>query len=282
MESNQYYKAYQNFLKLLEERESLISLEADDGLLLLNSQIDAGTDRLVIPYWTDRELARQYATKAHNTYRSKEISLPDFYQIALPKHDAEKILIGVNWDYSKRGYEVDPKLLLKDISNFDSISKAEGGTLYLVKDNNLGVCNCRCNQSYISIPEQTSNPWDGSGWLFRCMNCGEHFTFARAELFDASIEQFALGDLINQHGGTPPQDSELNLWIEYMKEFLSGITPGGKYVYLDGFLLETELSSFHGNGLLMTHDLHFLPQVRAINEPEVLATTFASKEYWKL
>jgi hypothetical protein len=153
--------------------------------------------------------------------------------------------------------------------------------LYLRKaDDNL-VSHCRCTKAdaLISSPCQMDCPWCGCGWLFICSQCRKAFTFAEAFEIDESWEATADRTIraLYQH---EPEPGETEEWAGFMQILLKNIEPGQHYVYFDGWVFSTTAEGVRVEGWHSQHDLDFIPQVAALDNPDVRASLLSSKEYW--
>lgn len=69
----------------------------------------------VIPFWSERALAKSSAKGEWRDYTATEIPLPDFLENWCLEMADENILAGINWDISMFGKEVDALRLALDI-----------------------------------------------------------------------------------------------------------------------------------------------------------------------
>ena len=152
--------------------------------------------------------------------------------------------------------------------------------LYLVKDNNDLLSNCKCKEAPIGLPGQLDCPWSGCAWLFFCINCGKGFTFARAKYLDTSLENLARRH-IKRIFKKPPSTKDVKSWIKSMKSLLTDIKLDKQYVYLDGEIFPTDARDIKFTGIYGQHKFSLLPQVLAMKDPGILASTLKSISYWK-
>jgi hypothetical protein len=153
-------------------------------------------------------------------------------------------------------------------------------TVYLERANKDFVCHCRCRQAVVAAPVQMECPWCGCGWLFTCLNCRKNFTFGRGVEVDETLEELGAMDLAARRG-TELELDDLGRWVEWMGVLLKGIEPGREYVYLDGFFIDAETTPLRFEGWHSRHDLPWVPQARALEDPTVIHDTVGSEEYWR-
>ena len=151
--------------------------------------------------------------------------------------------------------------------------------IYLVKDNDDLVSHCRCKNAFITFPPQMDCPWCGCGWLFTCTDCRKAFTFARGVEVDETWEGIAARDLKCRSGRDAAAD-ELREWVDAMKVILKGIRVGGRYVILDGWIIDVDAESVGIEGWHSVHQLPFVPQVKALKDQVVLRDILANERYW--
>lgn len=156
------------------------------------------------------------------------------------------------------------------------------GHLYLRKANDDFISHCRCDKTdaLISSPGQMDCPWCGCGWLFICSRCGKAFTFAEAVHVDESWEESAKRR-VRFFFKREPEPGEAKEWGEFMRTLLKDIRLGEEYVYLDGWVIPTTAGEVHIEGSHSRHDLEFVPQVAALDDPEVNTKLLSSPDYWK-
>ncbi len=152
-------------------------------------------------------------------------------------------------------------------------------TLYLAKDNNELVSFCECDQAYTTYPPQMDCPWCGCGWLFSCTKCRKAFTFARAIDVPETLEEIGRRDL-KAAWGKEPSKKDVTMWAESMKVLLEDVELGGQYVVLDGVFIETSYEAIEFGGWHSEHKLDFIPQVAALEDPQILRSVLESTDYW--
>ncbi len=155
-----------------------------------------------------------------------------------------------------------------------------GKIIYLVKANNELISQCDCETASIGEPVQMDCPWCGCGWLFICSKCRKPFTFARAEALDITWNQLAHNDLGGKWG-RQPTDAEIEEWIDFMKILLKGIRVGKQYVYIDGWVLETDETNLQFEGWYAKHEFANIPQVVALSDKSLIESTIENKNYWE-
>ena len=154
--------------------------------------------------------------------------------------------------------------------------------LYLRTANNDFVSHCKCEKTdaLISSTGQMDCPWCGCGWLFICSRCRKAFTFAKG--FEVNESWTDTGDrTVRSLYQREPEAGEVEEWIGFMKILLKGVRPGGQYIYLDGYVIPATAEGITIEGWHSHHDLDFVPQVAALNDPEIRDDLLCSREYWQ-
>ena len=180
---------------------------------------------------------------------------------------------------------------------------------------------------------QDQTPWDGSGWLFPCVRCGQQFAFARGVEVEESIQELAVADLerrarnqtsygagagegsyggdgsegsggsggrdasyggdgIEGHNGSdfsagrgdngpPPGEEAVGRWVEWMTVLLRAVEVDREYVYLDGFYIPADLGAIQFDGFFARHDLPWVPQTQALDDPTVVDQILTEVDYWE-
>lgn len=152
---------------------------------------------------------------------------------------------------------------------------------YLKKANDHVVSFCSCGDGRMSFPAQMDCPWCGCGWLFTCVTCGKAFTFAQGVEIESTWEDVARKDIQNKWGKEPP-DEDIASWIEAMKEILSDVRPGGRYVIIDGSVISEDAKNITFDGWHAHHEFADLPQVQARVEKSALDAQLGNRDYWKI
>lgn len=151
--------------------------------------------------------------------------------------------------------------------------------LFLKKANDDLISHCECEPVWISAPGQMDCPWCGCGWLFACPKCRQAYTFAEAATCDLTWEELAHLDLDTRYG-EPPTDEDIEMWIDFMKQMTEDLEEGQQYVYLDGWAIPVDAEEFALQGVYADHELEMVPQVAAVEHPEVIEEVLANEEYW--
>jgi hypothetical protein len=151
--------------------------------------------------------------------------------------------------------------------------------LYLVKHNDQLVSHCACATAEIAFPPQLQCPWCGCGWLFSCIECRKAFTFARAIETNEPWEALARRDLIN-YAKKEPEPSEVEHWVDAMRELHADVVVGQTYVCLDGVFIRTDATALEFAGWHAHHSLDVVPQVAALSDRSIITSLLASREYW--
>lgn len=154
------------------------------------------------------------------------------------------------------------------------------GILYLVKKNDEFISHCTCTESLVGEPGQLDCPWCGCGWLFSCTKCRKAFSFAVAAEIDKTWEEIAVEDLY-AYSKKQPTDEEIAEWVETMKAMQSELELGKTYVYLDGIFIPADEVNFSMEGWYAEHEFALVPQVAALNIPEIKKLILSNPEYWR-
>lgn len=152
--------------------------------------------------------------------------------------------------------------------------------IYLEKANDDAISFCKCGDGRISYPPQADCPWCGCGWLFTCVSCRKAFTFARGVELDCTYEELARKDLKIMLNREPNED-EIEEWVEEITKVLSVVKVGQTYVILDGNIIDVTDTDIDFEGWYAKHKFEQLPQVRAIENMEVIHEHLTQEEYWR-
>ena len=151
---------------------------------------------------------------------------------------------------------------------------------YLKKANDDVISFCSCVDGRVTFPAQLDCPWCGCGWLFSCVTCRKAFTFAEGVQLEATWEEIARED-IRKRWEEEPTDDDVASWVESMKELLSGVRPGGRYVIIDGSVIAADSQGITFDGWHSHHDFASLPQIEALSDKSVLDEKLSNREYWQ-
>ena len=115
MESNKRFQsqAYLHFLEEVIHCGCLWGLQGPEGWAL--SESDKYADCQVMPFWSQPELAEPHCCDDWQHYQVVPVSLEEFLDDWLPGMHKDELLVGINWDESLIGEEVEPLDLLADI-----------------------------------------------------------------------------------------------------------------------------------------------------------------------
>ena len=72
-------------------------------------------ERNVMPFWSDRALAKSVAVGEWASWQPTTIKLDAFINLWLKGMKADNILVGMNWDVHLTGKEIEPNELEKEI-----------------------------------------------------------------------------------------------------------------------------------------------------------------------
>lgn len=157
--------------------------------------------------------------------------------------------------------------------------KNEKAGLFLKKANDDLVSHCECTPTWVAAPGQLDCPWCGCGWLIICPKCRKAYTFAVVAPCDLTWEELAHHDLDTRYD-EPPEDEDIEIWIDYMRAEMEGLEEGQLCVYIDGNYIPANLENFEFDGIYAHHQFARVPQVEGLTSDEAVGETLASYEYW--
>jgi hypothetical protein len=123
-------------------------------------------------------------------------------------------------------------------------------------------------------------PWCGCGWLFICSRCRKAFTFAEGVEVREAWEETG-HRTIQALYHRKPKDGEVEEWVKWMKILLKGVKLGELYTYFDGYVIPTTAEGVTIEGWHSHHDLDFVPQVAAMDDPNIRTRLLDSRDYWQ-
>ncbi len=65
-----------------------------------------------------------------------------------------------------------------------------------------------------------------------------------------------------------------------MQELLEDVEPGEQYVYFDGAFIPISAAGLEFEGWHAKHLIHYLPQLKAMDDKSVIDDLLANREYW--
>lgn len=151
--------------------------------------------------------------------------------------------------------------------------------IYLAKESDRLISHCSCDRTLITYPPQLDCPWCGCGWLFACIECRKAFTFARGIETDEPWHDLARKDLF-LNTGVEPNDLDVQQWVNVMRGLMADVEPGETYVVLDGCFVPADAAGIEIDGWVARHELDFVPQVAALEDPGIIDSMLANREYW--
>lgn len=104
--------AYQQFIQDTIASGCLWGLQGPEGWALCGSEKYDDTE--VMPFWSQPELAQLHCNDEWKDYEVVPIALAEFLDDWLPGMHTDVFLVGLNWDESMEGEEVEPLDLLAD------------------------------------------------------------------------------------------------------------------------------------------------------------------------
>lgn len=122
---------YTEFLTSLEKDEFVILLQTEDGLASCASNTfvieDTEDPVTVIPVWSaaHQEDAESNLRDEWSDYEAVELPMEVFLTELLPYLAQEGVFIGVNWDASLEGIEMDPVDIFRDLGMLEEDEELE-------------------------------------------------------------------------------------------------------------------------------------------------------------
>ncbi|MGO4699502.1 DUF2750 domain-containing protein [Paenibacillus sp. 2TAB26] len=101
---------FEKFVKKIIETQLVWDLKSEDGWCVSPSNEFEETD--VMPFWSERALAKQCAIEEWVHYSPQTIPLDDFANTWIPGLDNDNLLIGTNWNAHLLGKEIEALELL--------------------------------------------------------------------------------------------------------------------------------------------------------------------------
>jgi hypothetical protein len=115
------HERHERFLQRIIAAREVWGLKSNDGWAVTKSSAGGTEGRKIIPFWSDRAYARQCAKEDWSHYEATPIPLDLFLGRWLPGMDADRILVGTNWNAQLCGHEIEPAELLRQIEKDSSI-----------------------------------------------------------------------------------------------------------------------------------------------------------------
>ena len=108
-------EAYRVFITDAISTGCVWGLESSEGWALCPSTSNVDID--VMPLWSQPEYARAHCRDEWANYKEIPIALDELLDDWLPGMHQDILLVGINWNESLEGDEVEPLDLLEDIDN---------------------------------------------------------------------------------------------------------------------------------------------------------------------
>lgn len=150
---------------------------------------------------------------------------------------------------------------------------------YLKKANDDLISFCSCGDGRVTFPAQMDCPWCGCGWLFTCITCRKAFTFAEGVEIEGTWAEIARDDIRNKWK-KDPSEQDIKSWIEAMKEILTDVRVGVRYVIIDGSVIQADAANTRFDGWAAHHEFTVIPQVRALTNKAILEEELSNRGYW--
>ncbi|MEN0053859.1 MAG: DUF2750 domain-containing protein [Mucilaginibacter sp.] len=116
---------YQLFVNKVAATKLVWTLKSKDGWA--NSHANDSEEVIVIPFWSDRALAKVCARDDWRGYSPVEIPLAEFLESWCIEMAENEALAGINWDANMVGKEIDALNVALDIlKQLDAIDSAIG------------------------------------------------------------------------------------------------------------------------------------------------------------
>jgi hypothetical protein len=81
--------------------------------------------------------------------------------------------------------------------------------------------------------------------------------------------------------GIEPSHKEIKEWVESMEALLGEVKVNRQYVCLDGLIIPTNAPRVRFEGWYARHDFDFVPQVAALQNPNVETKFLCNPAYWQ-
>ena len=91
------------------------ALEGPEGFALCPSERYKNSD--VMPFWSQPEFAQVHCADEWQVYKPVPVALAEFLDEWLPGMHEDELLVGVNWNASMEGIEIEPLDLLEEIES---------------------------------------------------------------------------------------------------------------------------------------------------------------------
>jgi len=102
-----------HFVKQVAANKTVWGLKSSDGWAMAPS--NRFKERKVMPFWSDRALAKSVTVGAWASWQPTSIKLDAFINLWLKGMKADNTLVGMNWDVHLTGKEIEPDALEKEI-----------------------------------------------------------------------------------------------------------------------------------------------------------------------
>jgi len=113
---------HQQFIERVSETGVVWGLALEEGWATCESNDYEDTE--ILPFWSEKELAKAIATDEWKQYETSEISLAEFLENWLLGMHDDELLVGTDWDSNMMGKETEPvQLALEIIEHLISINK---------------------------------------------------------------------------------------------------------------------------------------------------------------
>lgn len=110
MLANDYLENYQLFIDQILDSGEVWAIIQDEGWAMCESAEDSS--QMVIPFWSDIDLAQIHCCGDWADYNPQKIDLQDFVEHWLPGMRKDELLLGPNWNTEMLGLEIEPTELI--------------------------------------------------------------------------------------------------------------------------------------------------------------------------
>lgn len=117
--SDDFREKYLQFVDEANELEIVWNLQSDDGFAICESNEFDNTE--VMPFWSQEKNALAACVDDWTNYKPNPIRFDDFIDAWLHGLDEDEIYVGINWDQSLNGAEIEPVVLIEDLLSEEEI-----------------------------------------------------------------------------------------------------------------------------------------------------------------
>ncbi len=149
-------------------------------------------------------------------------------------------------------------------------------------DDLVSWCTCPPGESLLKVGTEAACPWCGCGWLLGCITCRKASAFGRGVDVGMSYEDLARRDIrtFNEDLTYEPKPKEVRELAAWLRQAMAHVEVGKLYVNFDQRVVAADASALKLVGQIGSHDLPYVPQVRALTDPNVQRDVLTNRRYW--